>query len=221
MKRLGTGCKRLVPDSGENPLRLLRIHSQSFTFGFCAFMADLNIYELFRKMEEDDIILSFKGDITEDLLASVYQIMEARLENEKEEPKRKKKFYHILVECLQNVYHHMVDLKEEKGPEPVESTAIFMIGYGPGNSYRIVTGNFISVDFVDDLQKKLERINKLSPEELKAEYLLQLSTTELSEKGGAGLGLIDMARKSGQKLDFSFYPVSASHSFFSLGVTVY
>ena len=43
---------------------------------------------IFRKMEEDDIILSFKGDITQDLLASVYQIMEARLESEKEEPKR-------------------------------------------------------------------------------------------------------------------------------------
>ncbi|MBK7849861.1 MAG: hypothetical protein IPJ66_01650 [Bacteroidetes bacterium] len=184
-------------------------------------MADLNIYELFLKMEEDDIILSFKGDITQELLASVYQIMEARLESEKEEPKRKKKFYHILVECLQNVYHHMVDLKEEHGPDAMESTAIFMIGYGPQNSYRIVTGNFIAKEYVDGLQKKLEYINTLSPEELRTEYLQQLSTTELSEKGGAGLGLIDMARKSGQKLEYKFYPVSDSHSFFSLGVTVH
>ena len=176
-------------------------------------MADLNIYELFRKMEEDDIILSFKGDITQDLLASVYQIMEIRIENENEDIR--------LVECLQNVYHHMVDLKEEHGPDAMESTAIFMIGYGPENSYRIVTGNFISVEYVDGLKTKLERINKLSPEELREEYLQQLSTTELSEKGGAGLGLIDMARKSGQKLEYSFYPVSASHSFFSLGVTVH
>lgn len=199
----------------------MRKPDESSTFDFCPSMANLNIYELFRRMEAEDIILSFKGDITQDLLSSVYQIMEARLDSEREEPKRKKKFYHILVECLQNVYHHMVDLKEEHGAEAMESTAIFMIGYGPDNSYRIVTGNFISVDYIEGLRTKLEHINKLSPEELKAEYLQQLSTTELSEKGGAGLGLIDMARKSGQKLDFDFYHVSDTHSFFSLGVTVH
>jgi hypothetical protein len=44
-------------------------------------------------MQRDDIILSFKGDITQDLLSSVYQIMESRLENEKEDVRRKKKFY--------------------------------------------------------------------------------------------------------------------------------
>ena len=104
-------------------------------------MADLNIYELFRKMEEDDIILSFKGDITQDLLASVYQIMEARLESEKEEPKRKKKFYHILVECLQNVYHHMVDLKEEHGPDAMESTANASINYRRKNCVKNTFSN--------------------------------------------------------------------------------
>lgn len=183
-------------------------------------MSDLSIYDLFRRMEADDIILSFKGDITQDLLGSVYQIMEARLEVDKEDPKRKKKFYHILVECLQNVYHHMVDMKEARGAQAPESTAIFMIGYGPAESYRIMTGNFIGNEFVEGLKQKIDHINKLTPEQLREEYLQQLNTTELSEKGGAGLGLIDMARKSGQKLVYSFQQLSPSHSFFSLTVTV-
>ena len=42
----------------------------------------------------------------------------------------------------------------------------------------------------------------MSPEELKVHYLEKLKTTELSDKGGAGLGMIDMARKSGNKLGY-------------------
>ncbi len=70
-----------------------------------------DLYTLYQNMVRDDIILSFKGDITQDLLTSVYQIMESHLDTSLEEPRRKKKLYHILVECLQNVYHHMEALK--------------------------------------------------------------------------------------------------------------
>ena len=38
----------------------------------------------------------------------------------------------------------------------------------------------------------------------------------LTHKGGAGLGFVDMARKSGQKLHFDFEPIDEHFSFFSL-----
>ena len=77
-------------------------------------MSNLNLYDIYLNMEKEDIILSFKGDITKDLLSSVYQIIEARIENENEDNRRKKKFYSVLVECLQNMYHHMESLHNEK-----------------------------------------------------------------------------------------------------------
>jgi len=42
----------------------------------------------------------------------------------------------------------------------------------------------------------------------------------MSDKGGGGLGMIDIARKSGQKLDFNFLPVNNNFSFFSLNIKV-
>lgn len=185
-----------------------------------------DIYSIYQNMEKDDIILSFKGDITQDLLSSVYQIMESRLDSGEENLKRKKKFYHILVECLQNVYHHMEAMKEEHhtGEDDMdaerERTAIFMIAKGEENSYRIVTGNFILNDKAIDLHQKLDKISAMTPDELRAYYLETLNTTELSDKGGAGLGMIDIARKSGHRLDYHFHKVSDHYSFFSLGVVV-
>ncbi len=186
----------------------------------------MDIYSLYRNMEKDDVILSFKGDITQDLLASVYQIMESRLDNGEENLKRKKKFYHILVECLQNVYHHMEAMKEEhhEGENDAdaerERTAIFMIAKGEENSYRIITGNFILNNKAEILNQKLDKISAMNAEELRNYYLETLSTTELSDKGGAGLGMIDIARKSGHRLDYHFHKVSEHYSFFSLGVIV-
>ena len=47
-----------------------------------------------------------------------------------------------------------------------------------------------------------------------------LSTSEFSNKGGAGLGLIEMAKKTGNKLDYDFVPLDNDYSYFILSKTV-
>lgn len=181
-----------------------------------------NIYDIYRKMEDDQTILSFKGDITQDLLTSVFEIMESKLQKENEDLKLKKKFNHVLIECLQNVYHHMEDLEEFKahGHPDANANAIFIIRKLGVMNYEIITGNHIQQTKVEGLKSRIEKINSLNPETLKSYYLEMLSSTELSEKGGAGLGIIDMARKSGHKLQYSFDPVNESLSFFSLAIKI-
>ena len=60
----------------------------------------------------------------------------------------------------------------------------------------------------------------MSAGELKIKYLAKLNSTKLSDKGGAGLGLMDIARKSGKKLEYDFENISEKISFFSLIVNV-
>ena len=100
-----------------------------------------------------------------------------------------------------------------------DKSAIFMIGHN-GNGYSIMTGNYIMNNQIPDFQNLLKRINSLNPDELKALYKDILSNDELSEKGGGGLGMIDIARKTGQKLDFEFNEISNEYSFFSLNIKV-
>ncbi|MFI5150853.1 MAG: DUF6272 family protein, partial [Bacteroidia bacterium] len=88
----------------------------------------VDIYDFYDKMERNNIMLSFKGDITSELLTSILQIMESKLDNMQEEPKIKKKVYNVLVECLQNLYHHMDDMPQNVAPDDKARSAIFMIG---------------------------------------------------------------------------------------------
>ena len=62
-------------------------------------------------MEKNDILLSFKGAITSELLTSVLQIMENKMEDLNEAPKTRKKVFNVLGECLQNLYHHIDDFE--------------------------------------------------------------------------------------------------------------
>ena len=51
----------------------------------------VDVFDIYNKMERNNILLSFKGEITSDLLTSILQIMENKMENMQEEPKMKKK----------------------------------------------------------------------------------------------------------------------------------
>ena len=185
-------------------------------------MTKINLYNIYLSMEAEDIILSFKGDITKELLSSVYQIIEARMETDSEDPKRKKKFYHVLVECLQNMYHHLesMQLNIEHIPTELIGNGIFIIGRGQGGSYRIMTGNAILSTNAATLKERIDKINAMNPQELKAYYLERLGSTELSEKGGAGLGIIDIARKSGNAIEYDFQNISDTFSFFTLSAII-
>jgi hypothetical protein len=178
----------------------------------------LDIYDFYDKMERNNILLSFKGNITSELLTSILQIIESKMENLQEEPKVKKKVYNVLVECLQNLYHHM-DENPAKRESEVPSSAIFMIGKVNGQ-YSIVTGNYILSKNVDFLKTRLDEINTMSKEELKDFYKAVLNNGEMSDKGGGGLGMIDIARKSGQKLSYNFVPIDEQNHFFSLNVKI-
>ena len=171
-------------------------------------------------MESNKVMLSFKGRVTSDLLMSVLQIMETKLVAEDESPKVRKKIYNVLVECLQNLYHH-ID-KEKEGPstsEIDEQSAIFMIAKD-GNQYSIMTGNYMDSVDVDKLEDKLKLINSMDKDELKQYYKTVLADGQRSDKGTAGLGMIDIARKSGQKLEYHFLPVDDVSTFFSLNVKI-
>ena len=178
----------------------------------------LDIFDFYDKMERNNIMLSFKGNITSELLTSILQIMESKMDNLQEEPKTKKKVYNVLVECLQNLYHHMEDNSAGNTSESRQS-AIFMIGK-INNQYNIITGNYIVSENVEFLKERLDKVNSMSKEELKDYYKIILNNGERSDKGGGGLGMIDIARKSGEKLNYNFMTIDDKNSFFSLNIKI-
>ncbi|MFN8923046.1 MAG: SiaB family protein kinase [Sphingobacteriia bacterium] len=173
-------------------------------------------YSYYKNMQQNNIIFVYQGEVTADLVSSILHMMENKLDGDGEDKKIKKKVFNVMVECLQNVYHHLdtIDVSVSEG-DINDRTALLMIGKEE-TDYYVITGNHIYNDRIANLKDRLEKVNKCDKNELKALYQSILNDGELSEKGTAGLGMIDIARKSGQKLGFDFHPVNDKYSFFSL-----
>jgi hypothetical protein len=180
------------------------------------------LFEIYEDLKRKNIILSFKGDITPDLLTSILFVIEQKLDRYDESTKVKRKVFNVLVECLQNLYHHSDEDMEENVITKDESNSPSVIVMVAKNDegYNILTGNMIPSENVGTLKNRLQEINELSKEELKELYLATLTDGKRSRKGGGGLGFLEIARKSGRKLEFGIVPYNNNSSFFSLNVKI-
>lgn len=173
------------------------------------------VYELHKTMLAQNLILVYEGEFTQEITKSVLAMAERNMDSMGEESNIKRKVFNVMVECLQNIVKH----SDDKSQDDKKLTAIFMIGKH-NNEYIITSGNAIKTEHQQNLTEKLDRINSLDKEGLKNLYKDIIKTTEISDKGGAGLGFVDMARKSGQKLEFDFQKMDDVYSFFSLKTTI-
>ncbi len=181
----------------------------------------LDVYDLYKKMESNKVLLSFKGAITSELLASILQIVEMRMIEFNDSSKERKKVFNVLVEILQNLYHHIDDFEVEGTPDEVNTikSSIFMISRLP-DCYHIISGNYLYTENVPKLKARIDHVNSLNKDELKRFYKETLDNGIISDKGGGGLGFIDIARKSGEKLDYKFIKIDEKYSFFTLIVKI-
>ena len=85
----------------------------------------IKLLDFYNLMDQDDIILSYKGDVSSDLVSSVLQIIESKMDKLEEPSKIRKKVYNVLVETLQNLYHHIAENPGLSGKEEV-SSVIFL-----------------------------------------------------------------------------------------------
>jgi hypothetical protein len=171
-------------------------------------------YDTFNVIQQNKIMLVYQGEFTQEITKSVLAMTERNLNNFNEDLIIKRKVFNVMVECLQNICKHGDTLSTEP------KDAIFMIG-SDKEHYFITTGNYICESSMPQLKSKLDEINKLDKDGLKVMHKTIVGqAASLSEKGGAGLGLIDVARKSGEKLNYNFTPIQNGCSFYSLLIKI-
>jgi hypothetical protein len=166
-----------------------------------------------------DIVLKYKGNIDSDVINHVLDTVEGKMVEVNEQSKLRKKVYNVLVESLQNLYHHVDPVPEDFEDQSSERYGLLLVKK-IGVDYMIITGNFVNTEHIEKLEEKIKRINRSSHEEIKELYKFILNHQKISQKGGGGLGLVDIARKTGTKLDYSFKEYDDKHSFFFMNILV-
>jgi hypothetical protein len=173
----------------------------------------------YKKMHDESIMLTFKGEATYDLVNALLVSIEPKIHVWESDTRVRKRLYSVLVECLQNMVHHGDSI--DSVPKVGDSGKITLLMLtSEKECYCVHTGNSIRNKKIDELREWLDVINLLSPDELRSSYKKILDKGDLSEKGTAGLGLLDIARKSGQKLNYHFQRINDQYSIFSFSIKI-
>ncbi|MBI3501057.1 MAG: hypothetical protein HY063_04620 [Bacteroidetes bacterium] len=168
------------------------------------------IYNWFSDFEKANLMLCFKGDFNQDLVNAILLLAETKNEYHDNKTQVKSRVFSIMVECMQNICKYGTAPEENGDLKP----GIILVGRKE-NSFFIKTGNLIKNSEVEKLEARLKQLSGLSREELKALHKKTLSETILSEKSGAGLGLVSIARKA-EKFSYEFRKLDERATFFSL-----
>ncbi|MCW3806425.1 SiaB family protein kinase [Plebeiibacterium marinum] len=172
-------------------------------------------YQLYRTMKTNEISLVYEGEVTQDITKTFTSLTEKSLAKSEESNAVQRKVFNVMVECLQNISKHADALSEEED----ERRGIVMVSKGD-DCYNIITGNVIKNGKIPGLKENLEQVNSLDKKGLSDLYKKQMKEGRISDKGGAGLGLIDIAKKTGSELSYQFKKISDEVSFFILTSTI-
>lgn len=170
-----------------------------------------SLFSLHRSVIEEHMEFLYKGRIDDDIVNVLLEIVKKKFHEFKIDYSLRKKIYNIAVECLENISDH--------GVPNSEKDSIFVIGT-VDDEFFIGTGNIISKDLTAELETSLNKINDLDRDGLKSLYKEIIINQIDSDSNDVGLGLIDIALKANNKIDYQIKPVDDKQDFFSFQVKV-
>jgi len=174
-----------------------------------------SIYSFYKLVNEKNIMLAYSGGFSQELNKTLLTFIERKFKADNVEDGTRRKVFNIMVEVLQNISKNKIEINNEHD----DSHAVFMIGV-TSEHYILISSNPILNDKISWVSQRIDQINSLDKEGLKALYKDVRLNNSFSEKAGAGIGLIDIARKSENKLEYVFEEIDPDFSIFSLLIKV-
>ncbi len=160
--------------------------------------------------------LLYSGAFTDARTADLVAWGEALLDAE-ERPTLRNRLTFVMVEAYQNIVRHraLVGSELERGA----GRSLFLLRHQASGN-EVVAVNPVLRDEAGGLRSLLERLRGLDIAQLKQLFLQRLRAEERTTRGGAGLGLIEMARRSGQEMGHVLTAIDEAHELFMLRVIV-
>lgn len=174
-----------------------------------------DLFSLYHKLCDQKVFFAFKGAVSQGVLVELGGVLKSKLVLDR----NVKKVFSVFIELTQNILHYSAE--KERIDETGEEVGVGIIVITETSKFYVVSsGNKTLKDRAEDLKAQCEFINSASEEELKRHHAERRKATPHEGSKGAGLGLIDMARKSKRPLDFTISPIDEEYVFFILNISI-
>ncbi|MCS6790426.1 MAG: DUF6272 family protein [Bacteroidia bacterium] len=169
-------------------------------------------YPLYRNMLDNSVLFIYHGPITPDLVVDVLALLEHKLDDSKEDRRVGKKLFNIMVESF------------VLGEDNQRSHALMVLRQLP-YMYTVSMGRRIPSNSVYQVKAFLDWVNMLSADQLRETYqtLLESGSPDIPAYVGEipSISILDLARKSGEKLHYFFEYLDDEDTFLSLEARIH
>jgi len=135
------------------------------------------------------------------------------LENQNVDRFTLKRIIFCSLEMMENVFHHSGQSKYDTEKNSHQSE--FRIDLNE-QYFRLCSGNIVRNADIEPLRKRLQEVKDLSIPEIRKNYIDQLRYGGISKKGGAGLGIMEVAKISRNPIDYMFEEIDKDYTYLRL-----
>ena len=166
----------------------------------------------FSEHETAMVLLSLVGKFNQNKIDELLPVLQPILLDSGTKRKVMKRISSVIIETLQNISKH--------GTHSNSEYDAFLVVSQSDDHYTITTGNLLLTTDGYSVAQKVSSLNELSAEELRKLYIETLCNEDFSYKGGAGLGLITIAKKSKHPVQVDVHEISTNLSYFVQSVRI-
>ena len=172
------------------------------------------VFALFEDLKDHEILMCYFGNISFKISNHLINTFKENLNSEEMGRLIFKRVYSSFVECIENITRHT-------SVDDTYGDRFGIVNVSQRNGFIIIhSGNMIKIEDIEELENRIKPIKKRSQQELKEDYRRQLMEGKLSSKGGARLGMLQIALNCEGNLDYNFQDVDDTKKFFLLEVRI-
>ncbi|HNQ75245.1 MAG TPA: biofilm regulation protein kinase SiaB [Pseudothauera hydrothermalis] len=180
-------------------------------------MNDTDFFGLRELFTRNRILLCFNGPISRSLIEEIGNALKNYLQADNAQPSAAMDVFSIYIEMTQNIRHYAI----KKGYGEADRSATIIVARDTAGAYLVQAGNMVEEADGKALAARVAELAALDKPALKAAYKEQLRRPrDEGASSGAGLGLIDIARKSSQPLVGRLTPLPNGKAFFSIQAVI-
>jgi len=178
-------------------------------------------------VEKLNIKVIYHGPMWEDGIKGLAEMVKTHLSHDRIKGSASKAIFSVFVEQVTNML--MYSAEKEQYPAPPDNelvdVPIGMVIMGNKTDKRdtffVQTKNAVKNENMAFLTERINYLNSLDKNELRQYYKERMrSDNDNPESRGAGLGLIEIARRATAPIEYSFAPLPDGFSFFTLYVEI-
>ncbi|MCO4785398.1 MAG: biofilm regulation protein kinase SiaB [Marinomonas atlantica] len=174
-----------------------------------------DLFDLRKRFDNEKILLCFNGPISRSLIEEIGNALRNYMKSEQASPADALDVFAVYIELTQNIRHYAVASKLLGA-----DTATVVVSYRDGH-YHVSAGNIVRQEDGQRLMDQVVMLAALDKVELKKIYKEQLrKPRDVGATSGAGLGLIDIARKASAPVVPTLQLLDNGTSYFSLSVQI-